>query len=108
MLSARYNCTAVAHVSPISSSQLLAAVVCFAIPPFFRVREIKAVKMLVDRFLPFSFFSSTPSWQELSGVLTADEAPFSPLSARRVKHVVVEMYLATKKVSCDFLFLFSI
>lgn len=63
-----------------------------------RVRELLAAKMVVDKFLPFSFFSG--SWEELMGTVTAEGGctPFPPLTSKRVKHLVVEMFVATKKV----------
>jgi len=65
----------------------------------FRVRELMATKMIVEKFLPFTFFSSSTAWTELVGVLTSGNTPFPALPARRVKHLIVEMYVATKKVS---------
>ena len=64
----------------------------------FRVRELMATKMIVEKFLPFTFFSSSTAWTELVGVLTSGNTPFPALPARRVKHLIVEMYVATKKV----------
>lgn len=58
-----------------------------------------AAKLVVDKFLPFTFFSSGPSWTELVGVLTSGNIPFSALPSQRVKHLIVEMYHATKNVS---------
>ena len=54
--------------------------------------------MVVDKFLPFSFFSG--SWEELMGTVTAEGGctPFPPLTSKRMKHLVVEMFVATKKV----------
>ena len=58
-----------------------------------------AAKMIVEKFLPFTFFSYGNAWTELVGVLTSGNTPFPSLSARRVKHLIVEiMYVATKKV----------
>ena len=55
--------------------------------------------MAVEKFLPFSFFSSSAAWQELVGVPTMENTSFPALSPRRIKHLLVEMYVATKKVS---------
>lgn len=96
----------VAHASPTFSfpitlslryfySSCVVSIGCF----FFRVRELLAMRMVVDKFLPFNFFSSGTTWQELAGLLTAKTTPFPALSSRRVKHLLVEMYVATKKVS---------
>ena len=57
-----------------------------------------AAKMIVEKFLPFNFSSSSTAWTELVGVLTSGNTPFLALPARRVKHLIVEMYVATKKV----------
>ena len=57
-----------------------------------------AAKMIVDKFLPFIFFSSGTAWTELVGVLTSGNTPLPALPARRVKHLIVEMYVATKKL----------
>lgn len=67
----------------------------------FRVRELLAAKMVVRKFLPFSFFSSDASWAELMGTVlsTAKDTPFPALAHKRVKHLLVEMFVATKKVS---------
>ena len=65
----------------------------------FRVRELLAARMVVQKFLPFNFFSSGTTWQELIGTVTAKDTPFPPLTSRRVKHLLVEMFVATKKVS---------
>ena len=54
--------------------------------------------MAVEKFLPFSFFSSSAVWQELVGVLTKENTSFPALSPRRIKHLLVEMYVATIKV----------
>ncbi|CAN0133359.1 unnamed protein product, partial [Pylaiella littoralis] len=53
--------------------------------------------MVVDKFLPFSHFSG--SWEELIGTVTTEGqcTPFPALTSRRVKHLVVEMFVATKK-----------
>ena len=65
---------------------------------FFRVRELNAAKMVIEKFLPFSFFSSgsTWQWQELVGLLTSNTTHFPPLSSRGIKHLLSEMYVATK------------
>ena len=55
--------------------------------------------MVIEKFLPFSFFSSGSTWQELVGLLTSNTTHFPPLSSRRIKHLLVGMYVATKKVS---------
>ena len=57
-----------------------------------------AAKMIVEKVLPFTFFSSGTAWTELVGVLTSGNTPFPALPARRVKYLIVEMYVATKKV----------
>ena len=72
----------------------------------FRVRELIAAKMIVEKFLPFTFFSSCTAWTEMIGVLTPGNPAFPALPARRVKHLIVEMYVATKKVGRHVYFLF--
>ena len=72
----------------------------------FRVRELMAAKMVVEKFLPFTFFSSSTAGTEVVGVLTSGNTAFSALPARRVKHLIVEMYVATKKVGHHVYFLF--
>ena len=58
-----------------------------------------AAKMIIEKFLPFNHFSSGVMWEELSGVLTAGGLLFPPLPPRRIKHLIVELYLVTKQVS---------
>ncbi|CAM9672446.1 unnamed protein product, partial [Hapterophycus canaliculatus] len=54
--------------------------------------------MVVEKFLPFSFFSSGTSWRRMIGFEAAGDTPYPPLPTKRIKHLVVEMYVATKKV----------
>ena len=68
----------------------------------FRVREVLAVKMVVEKFSPFSVFSTGTTWQELVGVVAGKETPFPQITPRHVKHLLVEMYVATKKVSVEY------
>ena len=58
----------------------------------FRVRELIAAKMIVEKFLLFTFFSSSTAWTEMVGVLTSGNTAFPALPARRVKQLIVEMY----------------
>lgn len=100
MFSARCCIWCSPHAPIVLTSQLLCCgggVLCF----LFRIRELLAARMVVKKFLPFSFFSSDTTWQELIGTVTAaaKEAPFPALTSRRVKHLLVEMFVATKKVS---------
>ena len=84
------------HSPPVLSRlDVAAVVVAFC---FYRVRELLAARMVVDKFLPFSHFSG--SWEELIGTVTTEGqcTPFPALTSRRVKHLVVEMFVATKKV----------
>ena len=64
----------------------------------FRVLELLAVRMLVDKCLPFSFFSPGTAWTQLIALATAETTPFPELTSGRVKHILVEMFVATKKV----------
>ena len=66
-----------------------------------------AAKMVVEKFLPFTFFSSGTAWTELVGVLTSGNTLFPVLPARRVKHIIVEMYVATKKVDCVYVLFYQ-
>lgn len=56
-------------------------------------------KMIVDKFLPFTFFSGT-AWTELVEVLTSDHTPVPGLPAWRVKNLIVDIYFAIKKAGC--------
>lgn len=58
-----------------------------------------AAKMIIEKFLPFNHFSSGVMWEEMAGTLTAHGLPFPTLPPRRIKHLIVELYLATKQVS---------
>lgn len=58
-----------------------------------------ALKLVVEKCLPFDFFSSGSAWDELMGVLTSTTTAFPKISARRVKHLILEAYVATKEVS---------
>jgi len=71
-----------------------------------RVRELLCTKWLVQDFLPFNFFT-TDMCRQMIGYETAGNTPYPPLPPRRMKHLVVEMFVATKKVSLgDFDFVF--
>ena len=52
--------------------------------------------MVIENFLPFSFFSPGSTWQELVGLLTSNTTHSPPLSSGRIKHPLGEMYAATK------------
>ena len=70
---------------------------------FSRVRELLAARMMVDKFLTFSFFAAG-TWEALIGaVAKPGGTPFPALSHKRMKHLVVEMFVATKKVGGAFL-----
>ncbi|CAN0031201.1 unnamed protein product [Scytosiphon promiscuus] len=58
-----------------------------------------ALKLLIEKFLPFNFFSSGTAWGELMAALTSTSAAFPIVSARRVKHLIVEAYVATKEAA---------
>ncbi|CAM9669476.1 unnamed protein product, partial [Ectocarpus fasciculatus] len=62
-----------------------------------RVREVLAVKWLVEMFLPFDMFSAGTMWKELVGALNAYTTPFPELPPPRVKHLLIELYVATKQ-----------
>ncbi|CAB1108164.1 unnamed protein product [Ectocarpus sp. CCAP 1310/34] len=63
-----------------------------------RVRELLCTKWLVERFLAFNFFSASDMWRQTIGFETAENTPYPPLPPERMKHLVAEMFLATKKV----------
>ena len=73
----------------------------------FRVRERMTAKMIVEKFLPITFFSSGTTWTELIGVLISDNTPFPALPVRRVKRLIVEMYVATMKVGRVYVFFYE-
>ncbi|CAN0293289.1 unnamed protein product, partial [Ectocarpus sp. 4 AP-2014] len=62
-----------------------------------RVRELLCMEMAVQMFLQFSFFSSE-KWRQTIGFEASGDTPYPELPAKRVKHLLVEMYVATKKV----------
>lgn len=74
----------------------VAAMFCACV---FRVRELLCTEMVVEKFLPFSFFSSGKSWRRTIGYEASGDTPYPKLPSKRVKHLLVEMYVATKKVS---------
>ena len=52
------------------------------------MRKLLCARMVVETFLPFSFFYSCRTWQELMGLLTKETtAAFPALSSRRTKHL---------------------
>eukprot|EP00752_Nemacystus_decipiens_P002422 g2283.t1 len=61
-----------------------------------RVRELLCMEMAVQMFLPFSFFSSE-KWRRTIGFEASGDTPYPKLPPKRVKHLLVEMYVATKK-----------
>lgn len=58
-----------------------------------------AVKLIVEKFLPFPFSSSGTGRAEPVRVLTAATTVFPELSARHVKHLIMKIYVATDTVS---------
>lgn len=62
-----------------------------------RVSELQAAKLLVEKMLPFNFFSSAEMFREMMGTASGGST-FPELSPRRVKHLITELYVATKKV----------
>eukprot|EP00903_Cladosiphon_okamuranus_P013418 g12500.t2 len=63
-----------------------------------RVRELLCTKWVVEGFLAFNFFSGSDMWRQTIGFETAESTPYPPLPAARIKHLLVEMFVATKKV----------
>lgn len=49
-------------------------------------------------FLPFDMFSAGTMWKGLVGTLNAYTTPFPELPPPRVKHLLIELYVATKQV----------
>eukprot|EP00752_Nemacystus_decipiens_P010971 g9750.t1 len=63
-----------------------------------RLLELLSVKLLVEKCLPFNFFSTGAPWTELMATLaTAETTPCPELLPGRVKHLIVEMFVAAKK-----------
>lgn len=65
---------------------------------FLRVRELMAAKYVVEMFLPFSHFAASSMWDEMAVVMTGNGPKYPGLPARKIKHLIVELYVATKKV----------
>ena len=69
--------------------------------PFFsRVKELQAAKQVVEKLLPFNFFSEGEMFREMMAT-HAGNTTYPDLPPRRVKHLLVEMYCATKKVNVE-------
>ncbi|CAB1099071.1 unnamed protein product [Ectocarpus sp. CCAP 1310/34] len=62
-----------------------------------RVKELQAAKLVVEKMLPFSFFSSGGTFKEMMATATGTSS-YPTLPPRRVKHLITELYVATKKV----------
>ncbi|CAM9372554.1 unnamed protein product [Pylaiella littoralis] len=56
-----------------------------------------AAKYAVDMFLPFSHFPTSSMWDEMVGVLARNGPTFPALPARKVKRLLLELYVATKQ-----------
>lgn len=69
----------------------------FALVLFFRVKELQAAKLVVEKLLPFTFFSSGDMFKEMMATATGSMS-YPALPPRRVKYLIVELYSATKKV----------
>lgn len=48
-------------------------------------------------FLPFSHFAASSMWDEMAVVMTGNGPKYPGLPARKIKHLIVELYVATKK-----------
>lgn len=59
-----------------------------------------AAEYAVEMFLPFSHFAASSMWDEMVGVMAGNGPTFPALPARKVKRLLVELYIATKKVCC--------
>lgn len=64
---------------------------------FSRVRELQAAKLVVESLLPFTFFSGGKMFKEMMATATGTTS-YPQLPPRRVKHLIAELYSATKKV----------
>ena len=64
-----------------------------------RVRELQCAKLVVEKLLPFSFFSSGDMFSEIMATASEGQTTFPAMPPRRVKHVITELYVATKKVA---------
>ena len=69
-------------------------------PLFSRVKELQAAKQVVEKLLPFNFFSEGEMFREMMAT-HAGNTTYPELPPRRVKHLLVEMYCATKKVNVE-------
>ena len=60
--------------------------------------ELKYIRLLVKKLLPLNF-AEDPEWRTL--MQGCEKITFPPLSVERVKHIIVEMYEATKQVRVE-------
>jgi len=82
------------------SYELQASSFRFFFPFFSRVKELQAAKQVVEKLLPFNFFSEGEMFREMMAT-HAGNTTYPELPPRRVKHLLVEMYCATKKVNVE-------
>ncbi|CAN0341548.1 unnamed protein product, partial [Pylaiella littoralis] len=61
-----------------------------------RVKELQAAKHVVEKMLPFTFYSSGEMFREMMATHGGNTS-YPELSPKRVKHLLVELYCATKK-----------
>ena len=86
-------------ISPAPDTYLrIAAVLCF-VSIFHISRAYYAAKMVIEKLLPFGFFSPGTTCQELVGLLTSNTTHFPPLFSRRIEQLLVEKQVAKEKVS---------
>lgn len=64
-----------------------------------RVKELQAAKLVVKKLLPWSFFNDD-TFKEMMATVAGNSA-YPELDKKRVKHLIVELYCATKKVKVE-------
>ncbi|CAN0267242.1 unnamed protein product, partial [Ectocarpus sp. 4 AP-2014] len=61
-----------------------------------RVKELQAAKQVVEKLLPFTFYSRGEMFKEMMAT-HGGNTTYPELPPKRVKHLLVELYCATKK-----------
>lgn len=61
------------------------------------MKELQAAKHVVEKMLPFNFYASGEMFREMMATHGGNTS-YPELPPKRVKHLLVELYCATKKV----------
>lgn len=61
------------------------------------MKELQAAKQVVEKLLPFTFYSRGEMFKEMMAT-HGGNTTYPELPPKRVKHLLVELYCATKKV----------